>query len=121
MTAYSRGHATTSTYAGDRALLSRIRSGLYDGVFLCGFYNINEIGLVETIQNACEEGGAALVIFPAHNEGASIVQAASARFPTLPALNWQGELQDLVAKKGGICGPCAMTTATVTAPPWRDT
>ena len=100
VTALSRGYATTSTYAYDNALLSRIRSGLYDAVFLCGFYDISEIGLVENILNACNRGGAALAFFPAHNESPSHVLAALDLYPSLPIIDWCGELNALISLKG---------------------
>ncbi len=100
VTALSRGYATTSTYAYDNALLSRIRSGLYDVVFLCGFYDISEIGLIENILNACNRGGAALAFFPAHNESPSHVLAALDLYPALPIIDWCGELNALISLKG---------------------
>ncbi len=100
VTALSRGYATTSTYAYDRSLLSRIGSGLYDAVFLCGFYDPSEAPLVEKILTACQRGGAELILFPAHNESSSAILTATELFPELPLLDWQSELNTLISVKG---------------------
>ena len=97
VTAYSRGYARVGTYVNDSSVMASIRAGLYTAVFICGFYGEDEIENLGILKAACDASGTALVIFPAHNEGASIVQRAMATYPSLLCLNWKAELDGLIA------------------------
>jgi hypothetical protein len=68
-----------------------IRNGAYACVFICGFYSIDEIDNLGMLKEACDESDTELVVFPAHNEGASIAKAAAEKYG-LKLLDWQGEI-----------------------------
>ena len=100
VTAISRGYARVATYIGDAALMDQIQRGVYDAVFICGFYAAEEVQNLGVLKNACDKALIELVIFPAHNENASLVANARNTYPSLKCLNWKGELDGLIA--GGV-------------------
>ena len=95
--AVSRGYARVGTYTKDQNLMASIRAGQYTAIFICGFYGEEEVYNLGLLKEACDASGTLLVIFPAHNEGASIVQNAVATYPSLLCLNWKAELDGLIA------------------------
>ena len=100
VTAISRGYARVETYINDAALMEKIRSGVYDAVFICGFYAAAEIKNLGVLKEACDKSFTELVVFPAHNENASYVATASETYPSLVCLNWKAEIERLI--KGGV-------------------
>ena len=98
--AISRGYARVSTYTGDNALMDSIRGGQYDAIFLCGLYAMDEVPNIELMREACEQGFAELIIFPAHNENVNAVAAAQAEYDDVIWLNWKAEIIGLI--EGGV-------------------
>lgn len=77
--------------------LDEMREGAYDAVFLCGFYAVADATEMEAVVEACRESGTELIVFPAHNENASAIEAAKIN-PYVKVLNWKGEI-DLVCSE----------------------
>ncbi|MBQ7384443.1 MAG: hypothetical protein IJV72_06595 [Clostridia bacterium] len=97
--AISRGMANISTYTGDAEMMNKIRSGYYDMVFICGLYSNGHVGALKTLKDACDAGQTRLVVFPAHNESASVISQAKQLIPDLVYLDWKGEIDALIANK----------------------
>lgn len=97
--AISRGYAEVETYANDSELLTRIRRGDYDMVFICGFYDNAEVENLDVIRKTCNRSKTQLVIFPAHNENAGVIAYARETYPSLVCLDWKNEI-DLLIKSG---------------------
>ncbi len=98
VTPVSRGYATVDTYISYSSLMSEIRYGLYDIIFICGFYNTGEASNLEVLKEACDASGTTLVIFPAHNENATAISTARSRCPSLVCLDWKQEVDALIAQ-----------------------
>ncbi len=96
VTAHSRGYASVLTYISDAYLMQSIRAGAYDGIFICGFYDANEVHYLGILKDACDESGTELVVFPAHNENAKVIGSALSTYDTLACLNWKGEIDKLI-------------------------
>ena len=96
VTAISRGYATVATYINDADLMYMIQNGYYTEVFICGLYSSPEIENLGVLKEACDESGTRLVIFPAHNEAATVVQSACSTYKTLTFLNWKGDIDALI-------------------------
>lgn len=96
MTAISRGMAEVDTYIGDQLLMGDIKSGVYDCVFICGFYAHEEADHLAILEEACNESDTELVIFPAHNEFEDCIKKAQERCPKLKTLDWRGEINMLI-------------------------
>ena len=97
VTAISRGMANVATYANDADMVSRLASGQYDVLFLCGFYSSGAVDSLSVLVNACEKSGTPLVIFPAHNESLSAVSSACSKYKSVYCLNWKAELDRLIS------------------------
>lgn len=95
----SRGYATVATYIKDLTVMDDIRNGRYACVFICGFYSNDEVDNLGVLKEACDESDTELVVFPAHNEGASIAKAAAEKYG-LKLLDWQGEINMFI--EGGV-------------------
>jgi hypothetical protein len=95
--AISIGMATVDTYSKNYEILDMISSGMYDIVFMCGFYGSSNAEALQTILNACNKGDAELVIFPAHNENDSTVSSAIGKYSGVKCLNWKKEVSDLIS------------------------
>lgn len=95
--AISRGYATVATYISDSYLMSDIKQGYYDIVFICGFYSSSEVSNLGTLKSYCDSSNTTLVIFPAHNESSSVVSSAKSTYSSLPCLNWKAELDMLIS------------------------
>lgn len=98
VTAYSRGYATVKTYIEDSSLMSSIRNGKYDAIFLCGFYSASEVSNLTAMKTACEASGTRLILFPAHNEKRNVITTASNQNPSLYLMDWKQEVDLLIAK-----------------------
>ena len=96
--AISRGYASMATYAEDTSLLSRIRSGRYGIVFMCGAYSSDDVNKLEVIKKACDASNTTLVIFPAHNESAWLAESAHKQYPNTKFLYWKDEIDSLIDK-----------------------
>ena len=113
-----RGYATVATYISDEALMARIESGEFDGVFICGFYSDPEAQNLKVLEAACNSSDTTLVIFPAHNEFDNPIKLAQKACPDLPFLNWRGELNSLIetgVDKWDLCVDDAHGHSTVYA------
>ncbi len=97
--AISRGYAQVGTYTADTAIMSDIKSGKYSAVFICGLYSADEIANLEVLKNACDSSDTSLIIFPAHNENRSVIDAAAKKFPELTILDWKAEI-DMFIERG---------------------
>ena len=97
ITAISRGYATVETYVSDSSLMSNIKAGKYDAVFICGFYSTAEITNLGNLKIACDSSNTKLVIFPAHNENSSAISGACRKYNELDFLDWKGEIDSLIA------------------------
>ena len=95
----SRGYATVATYIADEMMMEDIRNGRYACVFICGFYSGPEVDNLGILKAACDESGTELVLFPAHNENASLVKSAQSKYG-LKMLDWQGEINMFI--DGGV-------------------
>ena len=92
----SRGYASVQTYVEDASVMDAIRSGLYKGVFICGFYSNPEVDHLKTLRAACNESDTTLVVFPAHNEERSVIKRANQSCPELFMLDWKAEVDALI-------------------------
>ena len=98
--AISRGYAQVGTYTSDTAIMQEIGSGLYGCVFICGFYSANEVDNLRTLKAACDESDTPLVIFPAHNESASVISAALALDDSIYYIPWRDEVETFITLLG---------------------
>ena len=94
--AISRGYATVKTYSDDANLMNQIRNGMYDIVFVCGFYSEDEINNLAKIHREAEKSNTKIVVFPAHNEGEDVAKKASKIDDTIVFLNWKGEINTFI-------------------------
>ena len=92
ITAISRGYATVATYIEDEFIMTDIKNGQYDLVLICGLYSNVEVQNLNILKMACDESGAKLVVFPAHNEKSNVITLAINRYPDLYFLNWRDEI-----------------------------
>ncbi|MBP3369832.1 MAG: hypothetical protein J6L85_03675 [Clostridia bacterium] len=92
----SIGYANVGTYIGNVEIMTAIRNGEYDAVFICGFYSEGEADNLVVLEAACKESDTTLVIFPAHNEFEYPISLAIEKCPELPVLNWKSELDMLI-------------------------
>lgn len=100
ITAISRGYARVKTYITDTALMQDIRNGVYDAVFICGFYEAAEVSNLGILKDACDKSFTELIIFPAHNENATHIATATKTYPSLVCLHWKDEIEGLIM--GGV-------------------
>lgn len=110
--ATSIGYATIAKYAAAEsgsnydAAINKIKSGSYGIVFMCGLYKDGDVAAVQTIYNICQSSGTKLVLFPAHNEKASLIQKVREQYPEITLLNWKDELDRLMeagVEKSDLC------------------
>jgi len=97
VSAISRSYATTQTYAQDADLLSFIKAGAYDAVFLCGLYSSTDVNYIKPIKQACDASGTQLILMPAHNEARSSIQSAAKAYPELEILDWKAEIDAFIS------------------------
>lgn len=93
--AVSIGMATTSTFV-QNGYPQKIRSGNYSVVFMCGLYNTDAFKDFEKIVEACEESGAKLAIFPAHNENRGEIDTAAEVYTSATLIDWKAEVDALI-------------------------
>jgi len=94
--AVSRGYATVNTYVNDSSLMSKIRNGDYDAVFICGFYSSDEIDNAVILIKTCQKSGTKLIIFPAHNENDKTPILAQKQCEGSYILHWMREINSLI-------------------------
>lgn len=92
--AISRGNAEVITYASDSEMLGKIKSGEYDVIFLCGFYQDMDAELVK-IMNILP-ASTKLVIFPAHNESEHFPYYSRSLHPELGLADWKGFISQMI-------------------------
>lgn len=100
VTAISVGMARVEIFATEPQhanLRSKIESGTYDAVFLCGFYNSQDVSHLTTMKQLCEKGGAELIIFQAHNEKTNLSESVTA---STKILDWRGEINHFINEMG---------------------
>ncbi len=91
----SIGMGNIGKYAVDEQILSTLRSGAYDVLFISGFYTQDDTYSLEIIKNVCDENGIFVVVLPAHNENQSSAEK-SAKELDIPIINWKYELDELI-------------------------
>lgn len=104
--ALSQGYAKVGTYTASSSVMSDIKSGKYDAVFMCGLYSADEIANVKVLKDACDNSETDLIIFPAHNENRSVIESAVDSFPNLTLLDWKAEIDMFInhgADKWDFC------------------
>lgn len=94
--AVSIGMAGVITFANREEILNEISSGKYCYVFICGLYSTQSVDAVQTIKNICEGSNTQLILFPAHNENATMINLAVNNYSDLPILNWKNEVDALI-------------------------
>lgn len=94
--AISRGMAHVENYANDTEICSSIKNGNFCYVFICGFYSYESIDALYTLKSACNASNTQLVIFPAHNENTSVLQAVFEEHNDTSVLNWKNEINLLI-------------------------
>ncbi len=98
--AYSRGYANVDTYTEDENVMGSIRAGNYSAVFMCGFYFSDSVTDFGAMVNACQASNTKLAIFPAHNEGSTLVNHAYDMYSGVALLDWKSEINHLI--NGGV-------------------
>ncbi len=94
--AISRGYATVKTYAEDEDIMNEIRMGVYDAVFVCGFYTDEEVDHFSKILEACKLSETRAVVFPAHNESVTVARSAALIDEDVIFLDWKGEIDSFI-------------------------
>ena len=106
VTSLSRGYAHVDTYALDNAIMALINSGEYSAVFICGFYDNDQVEYLSMLKEACDNGKTALFIFPAHNENAASIKRANKSVEGVQLLNWKEQIESFIdrgADKWSFC------------------
>lgn len=84
-----------SPYTQDIELMTTIKSGYYDAVLMCGLYGTWELDPASILVAACKNSGTKLIIFPAHNEDRTTIDAAARNFKSAYLLDWKAEIDAL--------------------------
>ncbi len=95
VTALAQGYASVSGGNWD-SYISSIEAGMYDIIFMCGFYSAQDAPALAPYVEACRASGTKLVVFPAHNETA--YQAAVNTYPDVELLDWKDEINTLMQR-----------------------
>ncbi|MBE6703284.1 MAG: hypothetical protein E7585_07750 [Ruminococcaceae bacterium] len=97
---FSLGYATVSQYAREDGNFAdareRIATGNYNMVLMCGLYSSADVEALRDMIALCDTVNTRLVLFPAHNEGASHIESALAKYRNMPCLNWKREIDTLL-------------------------
>ncbi len=96
----ARGHAEVHKYAEDTLICDQIKQGEYAYVFMCGYYDAENIDATKTFLDLCAQSDTKYIIFPAHNEGNDTISATIAKYGDIPVLSWKNELDSLIS--GGM-------------------
>ena len=96
VTAVSLPNVSAQDYASSSYWLAEISSGVYNILFLNGFYSITDVTELEKIISACKQGGVQLVLMPAHNETFTTISSAKAKYPDIVMLDWRDEINSLI-------------------------
>ncbi len=95
--AVSRGYATVQSYVESGDYLERIRQGEYKMLFMCGFYQEDNVTYFNNIYDACKASGTTLFAFPAHNEKQSTINLLRERYGSkIHFVDWKGEIEMLI-------------------------
>ncbi len=92
VTAIWKANASINDYVKDRQIVSSIKDGSYDALFLCGLYSNEDKTCLDTFKEICDESGTKLVIFPAHNERRNYIDLAFEKYPEMDILDWKNEI-----------------------------
>ncbi len=95
LTAVARPNVQAHDYADDLYICEQIKSGEYSYVFLCGFYNDENVDAAKKFSDLCAQSGTHLIMFPAHNEAQSVIDSAHYGL-NITLLDWRGELEGLI-------------------------
>ena len=76
--------------------ISRIRSGEYHAVVMCGLYYEANAKDLSVLTEACRYSSTTLVLFPAHNEKNLYVSLAQSTYSGLNVLHWKNEIQSFI-------------------------
>ena len=104
--AISRPNVSIKDYAKDSYLLSRIESGEFGMLFMCGLFSDDDVTGLEKIYEACKASNTVMVLFPAHNEDRKRIKKAQEKYPQLVTIDWKQELTNLIysgIKKSDLC------------------
>lgn len=85
-------------FTKDEEIMNALRSGKYDALFLCGMYSTDDVADIDAIVKACNASGTQIVLFPAHNENASVVEMMRNKLPSLKIIDWKGEIEALIGE-----------------------
>ena len=96
----SRGYAHVDTYSEDSYIMSRIKSGEFGAVFVCGYYNNDQADPLAKIKKVCNASGTALFMFPAHNEHSASIKYVQEQVGDIHILNWKNEVQSFIDNGG---------------------
>ena len=96
VTADARGNANVRTFVQDSSLMSDIKAGKYDAVFICGLYSSAQVTVLGELVSACENSDTTLVVFPAHNEDRNSIESARSEYTSIEFLDWKGEIDALI-------------------------
>lgn len=101
VTAYSRGYANIGTYSNDTSIINSIKAKNYGAVFICGCYDnaAEQVNNYGTLKAACDTAGIPLILFPAHNESADIINRIRNKYPDDFFLDWKQEINTLISAK----------------------
>lgn len=89
-----RANSNVEHFASDPNVLQKLKDGIYDIVFLCGFYN-NRNAQLEIMLNA-KSDSTRIIIFPAHNESYEYPYTTRALYPETGLLDWKGFINKLI-------------------------
>ncbi len=104
--AISRPNVSIKDYAKDSYMLSRIESGEFGMLFMCGLFSEDDVTGLEKIYDACKASNTVLVLFPAHNEDRKRIKKAQEKYPELVTIDWKEELTNLIysgVSKSDLC------------------
>ena len=89
--------ASVATFVNNNIVMDEIGFGHFDAVFISGFYEPREVTNLGILKNACDQSGTELIIIPAHNEIEATLSSVQTAYPTIPFLNWKGEIECILA------------------------
>ncbi len=110
--------AEVSDFASDTTLINSIKNGEYAYVLQCGFYtdekswgSADTEGPLKKIIDACSVSDTGLIVFPAHNESAPVINRALEKYTDLYCINWKSEIDNLINSGIGESSPTSLTVA----------
>lgn len=89
-----RANANLGHFSSDPTVLQKLADGIYDIVFLCGFYNNMNAQLEKMLE--AKSDSTQLVIFPAHNESFEVPYTTRTLYPETGIADWKGFINKLI-------------------------